>query len=174
MCVDWLEVKKDDQTADKVNYFHWDLVDGVFAPDFTDCSSIINTIRELYQNKGDFHFMIDEPSRLFSSFNMQEGDRAYIHVECKIFIEILLVKRFRKSKRRICITLQLQSEFRIYFRRYRVEFFLTSFFVFSSGFPLNDVRPEEKKKEAQSHLIDVLVTQHAITYIDIVRRWPRF
>ena len=83
MCVNWLDVKKDlDQIADKVDYFHWDLVDGVFAPDFTMGSSIINTIRELYQNKGDFHFMIDEPSRLFSSFNMQEGDRACIHVEC--------------------------------------------------------------------------------------------
>ena len=83
MCVDWLEVKKDlDQIADEVNYFHWDLVDGVFAPDFTMGSSIINTIRELYPHKGDFHFMIDEPYRLFSSFNMQEGDRAVVHVEC--------------------------------------------------------------------------------------------
>ena len=26
--------------------------------------------------------MIDEPSRLFSSFNLQEGDRVCIHVEC--------------------------------------------------------------------------------------------
>ena len=51
MCVDWLEVKKDlDQIADSVNYFHWDLVDGIFAPDFTMGSSIINMIRELYQN----------------------------------------------------------------------------------------------------------------------------
>ena len=45
-------------------------------------SSIINTIREKYPHKGDFHLMIDEPSRLFSSFNLQEGDRAYVHVEC--------------------------------------------------------------------------------------------
>ena len=83
MCVDWLNVKNDlDQIANKVNYFHWDLVDGVFAPDFTMGSSIINTIREFYQQKGDFHFMVDEPSRLFSSFNMQEGDRACIHAEC--------------------------------------------------------------------------------------------
>ena len=45
-------------------------------------SSIINLIREQYPNKGDFHLMIDEPSRLFTSFNLQEGDRVCIHVEC--------------------------------------------------------------------------------------------
>lgn len=83
MCIDWLNAKKDlDLIADKISYFHWDLVDGSFAPDFTMGSSIINTFREQYPHKGDFHLMIDEPSRLFSSFNLQEGDRAYIHVEC--------------------------------------------------------------------------------------------
>lgn len=83
MCIDWLNAKKDlDLIADKISYFHWDIVDGSFAPDFTMGSSIINTIREQYPHKGDFHLMIDEPSRLFSSFNLQEGDRAYIHVEC--------------------------------------------------------------------------------------------
>ena len=83
MCVNWLNVKKDlDIISNKTSYFHWDLVDGCFAPDFTMGSSIINTIRERYPQKGDFHFMIDEPSRLYSSFNLQEGDRVCIHVEC--------------------------------------------------------------------------------------------
>ena len=83
MCVNWLEAKKElDVIEDKVNYFHWDLVDGCFAPDFTMGSSIINSIRAQYPHKGDFHLMIDEPSRLFSSFNLQEGDRVCIHVEC--------------------------------------------------------------------------------------------
>ena len=83
MCINWLNAKKDlDIIAEEINYFHWDLVDGCFAPDFTMGSSIINTIREEYPHKGDFHLMIDEPSRLFSSFNLQEGDRVCIHVEC--------------------------------------------------------------------------------------------
>tara|TARA_Y100001978_G_C23668741_1_gene422590 strand:- start:714 stop:1403 length:690 start_codon:yes stop_codon:yes gene_type:complete len=83
MCINWLEAKKDlDIITNKIKYFHWDLVDGCFAPDFTMGSSIINIIREYYPNKGDFHLMIDEPSRLFTSFNLQEGDRVCIHVEC--------------------------------------------------------------------------------------------
>ena len=43
---------------------------------------VLLIIREQYPNKGDFHLMIDEPSRLFTSFNLQEGDRVCIHVEC--------------------------------------------------------------------------------------------
>ncbi len=83
MCVDWINAKNDlDIISERVEYFHWDLVDGQFAPDFTMGTSIINTIREVYPNKGDFHLMIEEPSRLFSSFNFQEGDRVCIHVEC--------------------------------------------------------------------------------------------
>ena len=83
MCLNWLNAKDDlDLISTKTSYFHWDLVDGCFAPDFTMGSSIINTIRAEYPQKGDFHLMIDEPSRLFSSFNLQEGDRVCIHVEC--------------------------------------------------------------------------------------------
>lgn len=83
MCINWINAKSDlDIISNKISFFHWDLVDGCFAPDFTMGSSIINTLREEYPHKGDFHLMIDEPSRLFSSFNLQEGDRVCIHVEC--------------------------------------------------------------------------------------------
>lgn len=83
MCVNWLNPASDlDVISPFVDYFHWDLVDGTFAPDFTMGSSIINSIRAYYPQKGDFHFMVDEPSRLFTSFNFQENDRVTIHVEC--------------------------------------------------------------------------------------------
>lgn len=83
MCVDWLNVKKDlDLISSKVEYFHWDIVDGNFAPDFTMGTSIIEAIRSNYINKGDYHLMVDEPSRLFSHLGFREGDRVTIHVEC--------------------------------------------------------------------------------------------
>ncbi len=83
MCINWLDAKYDlDIVKDEVSYFHWDIVDGFFAPDFTMGSSIINTLRAQYPHKGDFHFMVDEPSRLYGSFNLQDGDRVCIHVEC--------------------------------------------------------------------------------------------
>ncbi len=83
MCINWLEAKKDlDVLSTATEYFHWDLVDGQFAPDFTMGSSIIKTFREMYNNKGDYHLMIEEPARLFNSLNFKEGDRVCIHVEC--------------------------------------------------------------------------------------------
>ena len=83
MCINWLNAKSDlDLIAPFVDYFHWDLVDGAFAPDFTMGSSIINTFREEYLHKGDFHLMIEEPSRLYNSFFFREGDRVCIHAEC--------------------------------------------------------------------------------------------
>ena len=51
MCINWLDVKGDlDLISDKISYFHWDVVDGNFAPDFTMGSSIINTIREQWED----------------------------------------------------------------------------------------------------------------------------
>ena len=83
MCINWLNAESDlNKIAPHVDYFHWDLVDGTFAPDFTMGSSIINIFREKYKHKGDYHMMIDEPSRLFNSFNFKEGDRVCIHAEC--------------------------------------------------------------------------------------------
>ncbi len=83
MCINWLNAESDlEKISPFVNYFHWDLVDGYFAPDFTMGSSIINTFRDRFSNKGDYHLMIEEPSRLFNSFNFKEGDRVCIHAEC--------------------------------------------------------------------------------------------
>ena len=83
MCVNWLNVQCDlNLISPLVEYFHWDLVDGNFAPDFTMGSAIIKTLREKYLHKGDYHFMIDEPSRLYNSFDFKEGDRVCIHAEC--------------------------------------------------------------------------------------------
>ncbi len=83
MCVNWLNAQCDlNIISPFVEYFHWDLVDGNFAPDFTMGSAIIKTIRQKYLHKGDYHFMIDEPSRLYNAFDFQAGDRLCIHAEC--------------------------------------------------------------------------------------------
>jgi len=93
MCINWLNAVSDlDHVACSTDFFHWDIVDGNFAPDFTMGSSIISCIRSQYPHKGDFHLMVDEPARLFSTFNFQEGDRVCIHVECSRNIHRDLIK----------------------------------------------------------------------------------
>ena len=57
MCVNWLNAQVDlNIIAPLVDYFHWDLVDGTFAPDFTMGSSIIKVFREKYDHKGRLSF----------------------------------------------------------------------------------------------------------------------
>ena len=53
MCVNWLNAQCDlNLISPLVEYFHWDLVDGNFAPDFTMGSAIIKTLRKKYLHKG--------------------------------------------------------------------------------------------------------------------------
>ncbi len=83
MCINWNKVGEElIQISNRVDFFHWDILDGSFAPDFTMGSSIINTIREEFPKRGDYHLMVEEPSRLYNSLGFKEGDRVCVHVEC--------------------------------------------------------------------------------------------
>ena len=69
MCIDWLHAAKqlkvlEDQSID---YLHWDVIDGRFAPDFTMGSSIINKFRANSSRPSDYHLMVEEPSQLFEA-----------------------------------------------------------------------------------------------------------
>ncbi len=84
MCVDWLnageQVRK--LIALGVDYLHWDVIDGRFAPDFTMGSSIIERFKDEFQIRSDYHLMVEEPSRLFNAFQIMPGDIFTIHQEC--------------------------------------------------------------------------------------------
>lgn len=84
MCIDWLNVKKQLNELEllEVEFLHWDIIDGSFAPDFTMGSSIINRLREEVSIPSDYHLMVEEPSRLFNSFEFSENDILTIHQEC--------------------------------------------------------------------------------------------
>lgn len=85
MCIDWLNAKQDLDTLARlqVDALHWDIIDGRFVPDFTMGSSIINTIKAGSRiRSSDFHLMVDEPSRLFQSFDLRKGDTITVHQEC--------------------------------------------------------------------------------------------
>ena len=70
MCIDWLNASSQirELESEFIDYIHYDIVDGVFAPDFTMGSSIINSIRSQTSLKSDYHLMIEEPSRVFDMF----------------------------------------------------------------------------------------------------------
>jgi len=85
MCVDWLHAEADLDVlrALPIDTLHWDIIDGVFAPDFTMGSSIIQTILKKYGDhfRHEYHLMAVEPAKLFSSLSLKPTDRVIIHQE---------------------------------------------------------------------------------------------
>ena len=83
MCVDWLNVENQLRELEKlqIDYLHYDVIDGVFAPDFTMGSSVINAIRSATSIPSDYHLMVNEPGRVDGSFEVSRGDFYTIHQE---------------------------------------------------------------------------------------------
>jgi len=79
MCVG--QQLKDIESAE-IDYLHYDIIDGNFAPDFTMGSSIINKIIQNTSLRSDYHLMVDEPNRIFNIFKFSAGDFFTIHLEC--------------------------------------------------------------------------------------------
>jgi len=84
MCVNWLNVGRDLEQLEKldIDYLHYDIIDGLFAPDFTMGSSIIEVIQENTKIPADFHLMVEEPSRIFDMFTLVDTTFFSIHQEC--------------------------------------------------------------------------------------------
>ena len=97
MCFDWKKVGEqlDLLANSEIDYLHFDLIDGYFAPDFGVGSSIINSIRTGIEIPADFHLMVENPSRIFDSIDLRQGDLVTIHQEaCKnLHRDIVNLKR---------------------------------------------------------------------------------
>lgn len=84
MCIDWLNAKKEIDILynENIDLLHVDVIDGRYAPDYTMGTSIINCFRDSFHRPFDYHLMVEEPSRIFDTFDIREGDRFCIHQEC--------------------------------------------------------------------------------------------
>lgn len=97
MCIDWLNVEKQIKELEEslVDYIHYDIIDGNFAPDFTMGSSIVNLVQNKTSIKSDFHLMVDEPSRIFDAFNVPKDSFFTIHQEaCRnLYRDLIYIKQ---------------------------------------------------------------------------------
>ena len=100
MCADWVNLKNEINELEKneVDYIHYDIIDGNYAPDFTMGSSIINSIKENTKILSHYHLMVDEPMRVFNMFNLQRNDIFTIHQETSrnLHKDIIEVKKYSK------------------------------------------------------------------------------
>jgi len=94
MCIDWLNTSEQikELVAEKIDFLHYDILDGRFAPDFTLGSSIINRFRTLNNFASDYHFMADEPSAYFDNIDFSDNPCLAIHQESSRNLHRDLVK----------------------------------------------------------------------------------
>ncbi len=83
MCADWLNLKDQIKAleANDIDYMHYDIADGIYAPDFTMGSSIINTVKQNTKLAGHYHLMVEEPMRLYENFDLKKDEIFTIHQE---------------------------------------------------------------------------------------------
>jgi ribulose-phosphate 3-epimerase len=106
MCIDWLQAGAQlrELEAAGIDYLHYDIIDGHFAPDFTMGSSIINCFRENTRLRSDYHLMVEEPNRMLGAFKAGPEDYYTIHQECARNLHRDLVK-IKQSGTRVGVAL---------------------------------------------------------------------
>ena len=100
MCVDWLNLKNQilDLENNDIDYIHYDIVDGNYAPDFTMGTTIIDTVREFTSLPGHYHLMVEEPMRLFENFKLSKNEIFTIHQETSKNLHRDLINIKKKSQ----------------------------------------------------------------------------
>ena len=108
--IDWLNVRSQLSELEhaSLDYLHIDVIDGNFVPDFTMGTSIINLIRKSTTLPFDYHFMAEEPSRLFDSFQVNKTDYFTIHQETSrnLHRDLVRIKKDKSSKVGVALTLE--------------------------------------------------------------------
>ena len=106
MCADWLNLKNQitDLEQNDIDYMHYDVVDGVYAPDFTMGTTIIDTVREFTKLPGHYHLMVEEPMRLFQNFNLTKNEIFTIHQETSKNLHRDLIDIKKKSQVALAIS----------------------------------------------------------------------
>ena len=106
MCADWLNLKNQikDLEDNSIDYIHYDVIDGIYAPDFTMGSSIIDTVKSATKLPGHYHLMVEEPMRIFDRFKLNSNDIFTIHQETSKNLHRDLINVKEKSKVAVAIS----------------------------------------------------------------------
>ncbi len=83
MCADLTNLERDIRELDEagVDFYHIDIMDGQFVPNFTLGPDLVRRIRSLTDNTLDVHLMVNEPERHIELFAECGVDMISVHVE---------------------------------------------------------------------------------------------
>lgn len=94
MCADMGMLKESVIRLDKaeVDFFHFDVMDGKFVPNFTMGPDMIKSLRPYTSKPFDAHLMIEEPERYIDMFAEAGCDMISVHVEAATHLQRTLQK----------------------------------------------------------------------------------
>ncbi|ALV22138.1 MULTISPECIES: ribulose-phosphate 3-epimerase [Carnobacterium] len=83
MCTDLGNVEQDIKELDNaaVDFYHIDVMDGVFVPNFGLNPDFVKRVREITEKPLDVHLMVTDPSRYIDTFAEAGADMISIHAE---------------------------------------------------------------------------------------------
>lgn len=83
MCMNWLNMSADINALEDtcIDFWHYDIMDGYFVPEFGLANFIIRKIKEISKKPSDYHLMTEEPKRIFNSLISEENAYVGIHYE---------------------------------------------------------------------------------------------
>ena len=89
MCADALNLGADAVALEKagVQYFHYDVMDGDFVPNFMLGPDVIKAVRKVSAVPADIHLMVKNPERHLHLFDLREGDIVAVHQESTIHLQ---------------------------------------------------------------------------------------
>ncbi|WP_096189955.1 ribulose-phosphate 3-epimerase [Evansella halocellulosilytica] len=76
----------------KVDYYHLDIMDGQFVPNFTLGPDLIRSVRGVTNKPFDLHLMVNDPERYIDIFHHVGADMMSVHLEATTHIHRTLEK----------------------------------------------------------------------------------
>ncbi|MFW6308565.1 MAG: ribulose-phosphate 3-epimerase [bacterium] len=99
MCADLLHLEKDIKELKKsgVDYLHWDIMDGVFVPNFSMNPDIMKAVKTICDIEYDTHLMITDPGKYIDVFAEAGTDMMVVHVETTVHLHRVIQKIKQKG-----------------------------------------------------------------------------
>lgn len=99
MCIDITRTREMVQLMEKngVSYFHIDVMDGEFVPNYCLGTDYIRQLRAITKVPMDIHLMIERPDLKLDYFDIQPGDFVSVHCEAAIHLERTLQQIHKKG-----------------------------------------------------------------------------
>jgi ribulose-phosphate 3-epimerase len=92
MCIDFADTKKDLDALSraKIEYLHFDIMDGAFVPNYTLGPWVVDSLRGRTDIAFDIHLMVERPEQKIPYFKLQPGDAVSVHAESTVHLQRVL------------------------------------------------------------------------------------